>query len=147
MACFFTFYSFKGGVGRSMAMANVADILARRGLRVLAIDFDLEAPGLERYFQVEKTAALANPGLIDLLQSFKKCLSGNAPLDDSAEFRQLERFIFPIFQQPLDNGGTLHLMTAGQREPAAQYHPLHGEQKKRLVFRVETLLNPYALTP
>ncbi len=122
MACFFTFYSFKGGVGRSMAMANVADILARRGLRVLAIDFDLEAPGLERYFQVEKTAALANPGLIDLLQSFKKCLSGNAPLDDSAEFRQLERFIFPIFQQPLDNGGTLHLMTAGQREPAAQYH-------------------------
>ena len=35
MACFFTFYSFKGGVGRSMAMANVADILARRGLRVL----------------------------------------------------------------------------------------------------------------
>lgn len=48
MACFFTFYSFKGGVGRSMAMANVADILARRGLRVLAIDFDLEAPGLDR---------------------------------------------------------------------------------------------------
>jgi len=122
MACFFTFYSFKGGVGRSMALANVADILARRGLRVLAIDFDLEAPGLERYFQVEKTAALANPGLIDLLQSFKKCLSGSAPLDDSAAFRQLERFIFPIYQQPLDNGGTLHLMTAGQREPAAQYH-------------------------
>lgn len=122
MACFFTFYSFKGGVGRSMALANVADILARRGLRVLAIDFDLEAPGLERYFQVEKTAALANPGLIDLLQSFKKCLAGSAPLDDSAEFRQLERFIFPIYQQPLDNGGTLHLMTAGQREPAAQYH-------------------------
>lgn len=122
MACFFTFYSFKGGVGRSMAMANVADILARRGLRVLAIDFDLEAPGLERYFQVEKTAALANPGLIDLLQSFKRCLSGSVPLDDSAEFRQLERFIFPIYQQPLDNGGTLHLMTAGQRQPAAQYH-------------------------
>ena len=63
MTTFFTFYSFKGGVGRSMALANVADILARRGLRVLVIDFDLEAPGLERYFQVEKTAALANPGL------------------------------------------------------------------------------------
>ena len=28
----FTFYSFKGGVGRSMALANVADVLARRGL-------------------------------------------------------------------------------------------------------------------
>lgn len=121
MATFLTFYSFKGGVGRSMALANIADIFARRGLRVLAIDFDLEAPGLERYFQVERTAALANRGLIDLLQSFKKSLSSSAPLDESAEFRQLERFIFPIYQRPLSNGGELHLITAGQREPAAQY--------------------------
>jgi MinD-like ATPase involved in chromosome partitioning or flagellar assembly len=45
-----TFYSYKGGVGRSMALANVAVLLARRGLRVLAVDWDLEAPGLERYF-------------------------------------------------------------------------------------------------
>ena len=97
MTTFFTFYSFKGGVGRSMALANVADILARRGLRVLVIDFDLEAPGLERYFQVEKTAALANPGLIDLIQSLQKSLSGADSIDDSAQFRQLERFIFPVF--------------------------------------------------
>ncbi|MDD3354693.1 TIR domain-containing protein, partial [Zoogloea sp.] len=121
MTSFFTFYSFKGGVGRSMALANVADILARRGLRVLAIDFDLEAPGLERYFQVERSAALASRGLIDLLQSFKKSLAGTAPLDESAEFRQLEQFIFPIYQRPLPNGGELHLLTAGQREPVAQY--------------------------
>jgi MinD-like ATPase involved in chromosome partitioning or flagellar assembly len=45
-----TFYSYKGGVGRSAAVANVAVILAQRGKRVLAIDFDLEAPGLHRYF-------------------------------------------------------------------------------------------------
>jgi len=121
MASFYTFYSFKGGVGRSMALANVADLLARRGLRVLAIDFDLEAPGLERYFQVDKTAALANLGLIDLLQSFKKSLSGAGSLNEQAEFRQLDRFIFPVYPQTLPGGGALHLMTAGQREPAAQY--------------------------
>jgi len=45
-----TFYSYKGGVGRSMALANIAVLLARRGHRVLAVDWDLEAPGLERYF-------------------------------------------------------------------------------------------------
>src|SRR5690349_22879363 len=28
-----TFYSFKGGVGRSMALANVAELMAQRGLR------------------------------------------------------------------------------------------------------------------
>lgn len=46
-----TFYSYKGGTGRSMALANVAWILASAGKRVLAIDWDLEAPGLHRYFQ------------------------------------------------------------------------------------------------
>ena len=45
-----TFYSYKGGVGRSMALANVALLLAKRGKKVLVVDFDLEAPGLERYF-------------------------------------------------------------------------------------------------
>ncbi len=45
-----TFYSFKGGVGRSMALANIAALEAQRGKRVLALDFDFEAPGLHRYF-------------------------------------------------------------------------------------------------
>lgn len=45
-----TFYSFKGGVGRTMALANVAAVYAQRGKRVLALDFDFEAPGLHQYF-------------------------------------------------------------------------------------------------
>jgi Mrp family chromosome partitioning ATPase len=45
-----TFYSYKGGTGRSMALANVAWILALNGRRVLTMDWDLEAPGLHRYF-------------------------------------------------------------------------------------------------
>jgi MinD-like ATPase involved in chromosome partitioning or flagellar assembly len=44
-----TFYSYKGGTGRSMALANVACLLAARpecqGEGVLMIDWDLEAPG------------------------------------------------------------------------------------------------------
>ncbi len=44
-----TFYSYKGGVGRSMALANVAYLLAQAGKKVLAVDFDLEAPGLSSY--------------------------------------------------------------------------------------------------
>ena len=41
----FTFYSFKGGVGRSMALMNVAYTLAGQGRHVLVVDMDLEAPG------------------------------------------------------------------------------------------------------
>ena len=44
-----TFYSFKGGVGRTFALVNVGAYLARRGRRVLLVDFDLEAPGLETF--------------------------------------------------------------------------------------------------
>lgn len=44
-----TFYSFKGGVGRTMALVNIAVDLAQRGKRVLVVDFDLEAPGLDTF--------------------------------------------------------------------------------------------------
>ena len=53
-----TFYSHKGGTGRTMSLANVAVVMARRyKKKVLAMDWDLEAPGLHRYFEqyVEKS--------------------------------------------------------------------------------------------
>ncbi len=56
-----SFYSYKGGLGRSMTMANVAWILASNGRRVLAIDWHLDAPGLHRYF----APFLADPLLAD----------------------------------------------------------------------------------
>lgn len=45
-----TFYSLRGGVGRSTALAYTAKILASRGRTVLCIDMDLEAPGLAALF-------------------------------------------------------------------------------------------------
>ncbi len=45
-----TFYSYKGGTGRTMALANVAWILASNGLKVLVVDWDLDSPGLHKYF-------------------------------------------------------------------------------------------------
>jgi hypothetical protein len=70
-----TFYSYKGGVGRSFALANIAVLLANWGFKVLCIDWDLEAPGLSHFF--------ANPnepvgiskrrkGLVDLLSEFNR---------------------------------------------------------------------------
>ena len=45
-----SFYSYKGGVGRTTALAAVALQLARQGERVAVLDFDLEAPGLGSVF-------------------------------------------------------------------------------------------------
>ena len=44
-----TFYSFKGGVGRTLALVNVGAHLALQGKSVLLVDFDLEAPGLDSF--------------------------------------------------------------------------------------------------
>ncbi|HEY6797490.1 MAG TPA: NB-ARC domain-containing protein, partial [Kineosporiaceae bacterium] len=67
-----TFYSYKGGTGRTMALANVAWILASAGRRVLVADWDLEAPGLPRFFRPFLSTVPAKvPGIIDLVRRFE----------------------------------------------------------------------------
>ena len=69
-----TFYSYKGGVGRSMLLANIAWIFATNGKRVMVIDWDLEAPGLHRYFHpfLDDGELLQTQGLIDFLVNFSE---------------------------------------------------------------------------
>jgi MinD-like ATPase involved in chromosome partitioning or flagellar assembly len=64
-----TFYSYKGGVGRSFALANIAVLLARWGYRVLCLDWDLEAPGLTDYFRPMMSAE-PDSGVVDLVEDF-----------------------------------------------------------------------------
>jgi len=47
-----TFFSFKGGSGRSTGLCNVAYSLAHEGNRVGIIDFDIEGAGLNYVFDV-----------------------------------------------------------------------------------------------
>ncbi|MFC1717392.1 KGGVGR-motif variant AAA ATPase [Candidatus Poribacteria bacterium] len=65
-----TFYSYKGGVGRTLALANVAIYLSRFGLNACLMDFDLEAPGLHHKFaQVLETSDI-KIGLVDYIYEF-----------------------------------------------------------------------------
>ena len=65
-----TFYSYKGGVGRTMALANVSVMLSKWGHKVLVVDWDLEAPGLEHFYKdyIDRKLVERVPGVIDLLQ-------------------------------------------------------------------------------
>ncbi len=49
------FVSYKGGVGRSLTLVNIAYALAREGKRVGCIDLDLDAPGLNILFEINRT--------------------------------------------------------------------------------------------
>ncbi|MGK7889577.1 MAG: hypothetical protein AB4042_09605 [Leptolyngbyaceae cyanobacterium] len=61
-----TFYSLRGGVGRSTALAYTARILASRGRTILCVDMDFEAPGLAALFGQEKDMT-DNQGLVYVL--------------------------------------------------------------------------------
>jgi hypothetical protein len=72
-----------------MAVANIAWILASHGRRVLVIDWDLEAPGLHRYFHpfLADKELENSPGLIDFFVEFasaapRRGATGTAPSDD-----------------------------------------------------------------
>lgn len=102
-----TFYSYKGGVGRSFALANTAVLLARWGYRVLCIDWDLEAPGLSYFFgkylekrpraglleMVEAARDAPGPQRMALANRTTVTLPGDARLDLIAAGRQDETYV------------------------------------------------------
>ena len=55
-----------------MALANVAWILASNGLKVLVVDWDLDSPGLHRYFHpfLDPAKVAATPGVIELITDY-----------------------------------------------------------------------------
>ena len=97
-----SFFSFKGGVGRTSTLVATALTLARNGHRVAIVDLDLEAPGLATIFSPDNSN---NPGVIDYL------LEKKIQTDDW----KLRTHIIPINEQTLlgDDGQTLQLLPAG----------------------------------
>ncbi|HEX7857799.1 MAG TPA: division plane positioning ATPase MipZ [Sphingobium sp.] len=121
MARVTTFYSYKGGSGRSMTMANVAWALATNGERVLAIDWDLEAPGLHRYFHpfLSDPEQTISEGLIDRIWTYIEQLGSAARpgRDRSTRFAltACDDIVQPL-ELPTRSKGCLHLLGAGRQD-------------------------------
>lgn len=97
-----TFYSYKGGVGRSLALANVAALLVKRGRSVVLIDFDLEAPGLDSFD--EFSSVVGKPGVVEYVTAFHH--TKKAP--------PVEKYVHPCeLSTPLP--GKLWIMPAGRK--------------------------------
>lgn len=100
-----TFYSYKGGVGRTLLLANVARYLSRFGQSVFAMDFDLEAPGLHYKLNLENATGTRpiTQGVVDYIHSY--AVEGHLP-------RPIRDFVVPITTGG-DSDATIHLMPAG----------------------------------
>jgi FxsC-like protein len=116
-----TFYSYKGGTGRSMALANTAWILASNRKRVLVLDWDLEAPGLHRYFHpfLEDKELTSSEGIIDFVIAFAAeavSPSGAQEKDWYVPFANILSYASSLkwdFASP----GTLDFVPAGRQGP------------------------------
>jgi tetratricopeptide (TPR) repeat protein len=131
-----TFYSFKGGTGRTMALANVAWILAANGKRVLIADWDLESPGLHRFFQPFMDARVSDwPGIVDLVRRYAWAMA-DAEIDPEAlhgaesskraaalpvisavidkHIGRLDGYVIPLSWQFPDDGA-LHFLSPGKQ--------------------------------
>ncbi|MEE6263340.1 FxSxx-COOH system tetratricopeptide repeat protein [Plantactinospora sonchi] len=125
-----TFYSYKGGTGRTMALANTAWILAANGQRVLVADWDLESPGLHRFFApfLDPEQVATTGGVMDLILDYewentrrpRSAGTDGGPADTPPDWhRQLarvEKYAFSI-SWDFPGGGSLDLLLAGRHNP------------------------------
>jgi tetratricopeptide (TPR) repeat protein len=113
-----TFYSYKGGTGRTMALSNIAVLLARQQnatTPVLMIDWDLEAPGLHHYFDHHE----ARPGVLEFFEAcrdqLKRRRRGAAALDDEEIAREVLAAVgWEQYVGRVDQSSQLYLMRAGR---------------------------------
>ena len=120
----FAFYSYKGGVGRSLLVANAARFLGMLGKRVVALDLDFEAPGLHY-----KLGRAADPGskpavcggAVRYLVATAKSAKDPPPLQEHMVELAL----------PEGTGGWLALMPAGPA-PQREYWVALKQLRERL---------------
>jgi len=140
------FYSFKGGVGRTTALASFAIQRARAGERVAVVDLDLDAPGIGTLLAADERGAIAPWGVVDYLLE--------RPLGEL----DLRDYYHACRRTRVTGGGELLVVPAGSLESERDYlgklarldlDPPPGEQGRHplemLLQQVKGELRPHWL--
>ena len=102
------FHSYKGGVGRTLALANLGCALSRIGKNVLVLDWDFDAPGLAIKHKVE---AKVKNGYVDYLVKIRETYGYNIKF---ADYNVRKKFLKGCII-PTENEENLFLLPAGDR--------------------------------
>ena len=98
-----TFYSYKGGVGRSTTLASCAAFLSNHfGKKILIIDCDLEAPGFTNYFLEEPDQVINHIGVVEYFMD----------LDFSPETINIYDYVWEVGKD-FSGDGNIWIMPAG----------------------------------
>lgn len=116
-----TFYSYKGGVGRSLTLARTARELARHGAKVFVLDLDLEAPGQHFKLLDDRMRLEHQRGFVDFADRYL--------FQD--ELPAVTDFVLHL---PQEAGGEIILMTAGGTETAAYWERLSALRWGEIVY-------------
>jgi MinD-like ATPase involved in chromosome partitioning or flagellar assembly len=111
-----TFYSYKGGLGRSTTLASFAMALANGAVeyykktitpqKVVIIDFDLEAPGFTNYFLKEDGSPIYHNGVVEYLTDIEY----NTDID-------IKQYIWEVSKENFAGAGEIWVMPAGNLNP------------------------------
>jgi MinD-like ATPase involved in chromosome partitioning or flagellar assembly len=107
-----SFYSYKGGVGRTQLCANIAAYLSiYKNKKILLWDWDFEAPGLHVYFD-KTNEEIVSKGTIELLSEYVRTMrSRNIVIQADLPYLTKE-YITTLIPESID-GGRIDLLPAG----------------------------------
>lgn len=105
-----TFYSYKGGMGRSTHLALTATYLARKhSKKIVIIDCDFEAPGFTNFFLEEPNARNYKDGLIEYFS--------DKQFDDTVYLNQYSWEVSKEFS----GDGEIRIIPAGNLNPESEF--------------------------
>lgn len=110
-----TFYSYKGGMGRTTALCSYAIHLAQQGKKVVIIDCDFEAPGFFNFFNVNNHQA-PKSGLVEYM--LDKDFLGKENVDLK------ENYLIPVRLNENSENPNIFVLPAGN----LSYSSIHSEK-------------------
>ncbi|MCK9893017.1 FxSxx-COOH system tetratricopeptide repeat protein [Frankia sp. AgB32] len=105
-----------------MALANVAWLIASSGQRVLVVDWDLEAPGLQRYFHpfLHDPELRSMRGIMDMIWDFTATVL-SPPVRGEEDWFERATAITPYAESlnwDFPKDGTIDFVCSGRHDPA-----------------------------
>lgn len=105
-----TFYSYKGGVGRSTSLASCAAYLSyHSSKRIVILDCDFEAPGFTNFFMEEPNSPINKEGLVEFFVDEEKVSNSG-----------LYRYYWQVSKQ-FSGDGEIYVFPAGNLDDAENF--------------------------